>query len=70
MSFQIIIKGKAKYGKTLAEISQNLGRDGISDSGLFRNENEKDHAIWIDNKYGLRKMDANTMKKIKERERK
>jgi hypothetical protein len=65
MSFQIIIKGRAKYGKTRAEIGENLRKDGISDHGLFRSREDRDRAEWIDKKEGLRNLDSNQLHNIR-----
>lgn len=64
MGIQILIKGKAKYGKTRAEIGENLRKDGVSDIGLFSNDADRDKASWLDKKYGLRKLDQNQAQKI------
>jgi len=67
MSFQIIIRGRAKYGKTRAEIGENLRKDGISDHGLFRSRADRDRAEWIDKKEGLRKLDKTELQKIRKK---
>lgn len=67
MSFQIIIKGRAKYGKTRAEIGENLRKDGISTHGLFKSRADRDKAEWIDKKHGLRKLDNKELQKIRKK---
>ena len=64
---EIIIKGKAKYGKTLGEVAENLRKDGVTDYGIFKNEQERDRADWLDKKLGFRKMDEQTLRKAKEK---
>ncbi len=64
---EIIIKGKAKYGKTLGEIAENLRKDGVTDYGIFNGEKERDRADWFDKKLGFRKMDEQTLRKAKEK---
>ena len=66
---QVIIKGKAKYGKTRAEIGENLRKDGISDHGLFRNREDRERAEWLDKKEGLRKLDSTELQKIRKKVR-
>ena len=65
MGNEIIIKGRAKYGKTRAEIGENLRKDGISDQGLFSSRLDRDRAEWIDKKEGLRKLDSNQLHNIR-----
>lgn len=67
MGIQIIIRGKTKYGKTRAEIGENLRKDGISDHGLFRNREDREKAEWIDKKEGLRKLDVTELQKIRKK---
>ncbi len=62
---EIIIKGRAKYGKTLGEIAENLRKDGVTDYGIFKDEKERDKADWFDKKLGFRKMDEQTLRKAK-----
>ena len=69
MSFQIIIKGRNKYGKTRAEIGENLRKDGISDHGLFTSREDRDRAEWVDKKEGLRKLDNTELQKIRKKSR-
>jgi len=64
---EIIIKGRAKYGKTLGEVAENLRKDGITDYGIFNSEKERDRADWFDKKLGFRKMDEQTLMKAKEK---
>ena len=61
----IIIKGKNKYGKTRAEIGENLRKDGFSDEGLFRNRQDREKAEYLDKKHGLRKLDENQAFKLR-----
>ena len=63
---EIIIKGKAKYGKTLGEIAENLRKDGVTDHGIFMSNQERERAELIDKKFGFRKMDEQTLRKAKE----
>jgi len=65
VTFQIIIKGRAKYGKTRAEIGENLRKDGISDHGLFKSREDRDRAELIDKKEGLRNLDSNQLHNIR-----
>lgn len=64
---EIIIKGRATYGKTLGEVAENLRKDGITDYGIFKNKQERDRADRFDKKLGLRKMDEQTLRKVKEK---
>ena len=50
MSFQIIIKGKNKYGKTRVEQESNLRRDGYS--GM--SDENYDKAKHAERKYGIK----------------
>lgn len=67
MSLQIIIKGKNKYGKTRAEIGENLRKDGISDHGLFVSREDREKAEWLDKKEGLRKLDNTELQKLRKK---
>jgi len=67
MGLQIIIRGKAKYGKTRAEIGENLRKDGISTHGLFKDRLDRDKAEWLDKKEGLRKLDNTELQKIRKK---
>jgi nucleoside-triphosphatase THEP1 len=62
---QIIIKGKAKYGRTKAEIAENLRKDGLPVEGLYHSEAEEDRGRWLDKKLNLRKLDENDARRIK-----
>jgi len=50
MTFQIIIKGKNKYGKTRAEQESNLRKDGLK--GMT--EENWDKAKYVEKKHGLK----------------
>ena len=63
---EIIIKGRAKYGKTLGEIAENLRKDGVTDYGIFMSDRERERAEMVDKKFGFRKMDEQTLLKAKE----
>ena len=63
---EIIIKGRAKYGKTLGEIAENLRKDGVTDYGIFMSDQERERAEKIDKQFGFRKMDEQTLLKAKE----
>lgn len=69
MGIQIIIKGRAKYGNTRAEMGENLRKDGISDHGLFRSNTDRDRAEWFDKKLGLRRLDSKELQKIRKKSR-
>ena len=64
---EIIIKGRAKYGKTLGEIAENLRKDGVTDHGIFMSDQEREQAELVDKKFGFRKMDEQTLRKAKEK---
>lgn len=64
---EIIIKGRAKFGKTLGEVAENLRKDGVTDYGIFNSEQERERADQFDKKLGLRKMDEQTLRKVKEK---
>jgi len=65
MTIQIIIKGKAKYGKTRAEIAENLRKDGIDPAGsLFSTREAEEKGRWIDKKEKLRSLDENQARKL------
>jgi len=65
MTIQIIIKGKAKYGKTKAEIAENLRKDGVDPvGGLYRNRAEEERSRYIDKKEKLRNLDENQARKL------
>lgn len=65
MTFQIIIKGKAKYGRTKSEIAENLKKDGIPTEGLYSSEAEEDRGRWLDKKLKLRNLDETNARRIK-----
>lgn len=50
MTFQIIIKGKNKYGKTRAEQESNLRKDGMK--GM--SEENWDKCQYVEKKHGLK----------------
>jgi len=50
MTFQIIIKGKNKYGKTRAEQESNLRKDGMK--GM--SEENWDKCEWVEKKHSLK----------------
>jgi len=50
MTFQIIIRGKNKYGKTRAEQESNLRKDGLKSM----TEQNWDKCKWIEKKEGLK----------------
>ena len=50
MTFQIIIKGKNKYGKTRAEQEANLRKDGFQ--GM--SDKDFDKCKWVEEKAGLK----------------
>ena len=50
MTFQIIIKGKNKYGKTRAEQESNLRKDGFQ--GM--SDENFDKAKWVEKKAGVK----------------
>lgn len=50
MTFQIIIRGKNKYGKTRSEQESNLRKDGMK--GM--SEENWDKCQWVEKKYGFK----------------
>ncbi len=50
MSFQIIIRGKNKYGKTRVEQESNLRKDGF----IGMNDENFDKCKWIEKKIGIK----------------
>lgn len=60
----IIIKGKAKYGKTKAEIAENLRKDGLPTDGLYNSPEAEEKGKWLDKKFGLRNLDENQARKL------
>uniref|UniRef100_A0A6H1ZLC4 Uncharacterized protein n=1 Tax=viral metagenome TaxID=1070528 RepID=A0A6H1ZLC4_9ZZZZ len=65
MTIQIIIKGKNKYGKTKAEIAENLRKDGVDPvGGLYRSQKEAERSEYFDKKHKLRNLDENQAREL------